>query len=371
MNVIANAMIEADPTVPMIRITRDFTATPAQLFRAHTDPALFRRWVGPRAMDTEIERWDAISGGSWRYIARRDGLEFGFRGCFHEVHPDRIVQTFSFDGAPGDVALETLRFEDLGGGRTRLHAQSLVDSFESRDAWLRGGMQSGIDEGYAKLDELLSADDVEGRDSPLVTGSADSAGAAGSPPTAVSAAAGPAERHRLIAGTFTDRVVGTRDWDAPAPVAGWLARDVVRHLCDWFPAFLQAGTGIELDRGPSPDTDPAAAWQAHADAVQRLLDDPATDGRLLRNPHIGELPLAAAIDQFYTTDVFMHTWDLARATGQDERLDQRTCADLLAGMESMEDVIRTSGQYGPRVAVPPGSDAQTRLLGFIGRDPRA
>nr|WP_307874498.1 TIGR03086 family metal-binding protein [Frankia nepalensis] len=179
----------------------------------------------------------------------------------------------------------------------------------------------------------------------------------------------PAERHRLIAATFTDRVLGTRDWDMPTPVAEWAARDVVRHLCEWFPGFLAAGTGLELERGPSADDDPVAAWRVHADAVQRLLDDPATAGRLLRNPHIGELPLAGAIDQFYTVDIFMHTWDLSRATGQDDRLDPGLCAVLLAGMEPMEDVIRGSGQYGTRVDVPPEADPQTRLLGFIGRDP--
>lgn len=149
------ATIEADPTVPIIRITREFAATPAQLFRAHTDPQLFARWVGPDGMDTTIERWDATSGGGWRYVARRDGQEFAFRGCFHDVRPGRIVQTFTWEGRPDDVALETLRFEDLGDGRTRLVAESLTDSFESRDAWLRSGMRTGLDQGYAKLDALL------------------------------------------------------------------------------------------------------------------------------------------------------------------------------------------------------------------------
>jgi hypothetical protein len=89
----------------------------------------------------------------------------------------------------------------------------------------------------------------------------------------------------------------------------------------------------------------------HVDAVQALLDDPATAGLTLSNPHIGALPVDRAIDQFYTPDVFMHTWDLARATGQDDRLDAGFCAQLLAGMEPMEDVIRSSGQYGPAVPV--------------------
>ncbi len=148
--------IEADPGLPIIRTTRDFAATPEQLFRAHTDPALFAHWVGPNSFHTRIELWDARTGGSWRYVTTREGAEFGFHGCFHEVRSDRIVQTFTFDGDPDGVALETLWFEDLGEGRTRLRAQSLCDSFEARDDWLSSGMETGIDEGYAKLDALIA-----------------------------------------------------------------------------------------------------------------------------------------------------------------------------------------------------------------------
>jgi uncharacterized protein (TIGR03086 family) len=179
----------------------------------------------------------------------------------------------------------------------------------------------------------------------------------------------PAERHRTIGRTFAERVRGTKDWDAPAPVPGWTARDVVRHLVEWFPGFLAGGTGITLPAGPTADADPVAAWQNQYDAVQALLDDPATPQRVLTNPHLGEVPLDQAIDRFYTTDVFMHTWDLARATGQDDRLDETFSALLVAGMEPMEEVMRASGQYGPRVPVPADADGRTRLLGFIGRDP--
>ncbi|KPM57065.1 polyketide cyclase [Frankia sp. R43] len=157
---IETTRIEADPNVPLIRLTRDFVATPEQLFRAHTDPDLFARWVGPDGMVTTIEHWEASNGGSWRYVARRDGLDFRFRGCFHDVRPNRIVQTFSFEGEPDHVALETIWFEDLGAGRARLHAQSLVDSFDGRDAWLRSGMETGINEGYAKLAALVSSGTV-------------------------------------------------------------------------------------------------------------------------------------------------------------------------------------------------------------------
>ena len=179
----------------------------------------------------------------------------------------------------------------------------------------------------------------------------------------------PSERHRQVAGLFTDRVRGTRSWDAPAPVDGWNARDVVRHLTEWLPGFLASGAGLELPHGPSVDEDPVAAWQVHCDGVQALLDTPETAHRQFVNRHVGSLPVEAAIDRFYTADVFMHTWDLSRATGQDDRLDPGFCARLLGQMELMEQAIRSSGQYGAPVEVPGDADAQTRLLGFIGRDP--
>jgi uncharacterized protein (TIGR03086 family) len=178
----------------------------------------------------------------------------------------------------------------------------------------------------------------------------------------------PGARHREVAAGFTARVRTASEWDSPAPVPGWRARDVVGHLVEWFPAFLETGTGLTLDRGPSTEEDPVASWEVHADAVQRLLDGPEA-AMSFAHPMVGEMPLPVAVDRFYTTDVFLHTWDLARATGQDERLDPQTCADLLAGMEPLDDLLRSSGQYGPRVPVPDDADVQTRLLAFIGRDP--
>ena len=156
MSTIAETTIEADPKVPVIRMRREFNATPEQLFRAHTDPELFAQWVGPNGMETRIEEWDARTGGSWRYVSGRDGQEYRFRGCFHDVRPDRIVQTFTYEGQPDGVALGTVWFEDLGNGRTLLRSQSLSDSFEDRDAWLASGMEVGVNDGYAKLDGMLA-----------------------------------------------------------------------------------------------------------------------------------------------------------------------------------------------------------------------
>jgi uncharacterized protein YndB with AHSA1/START domain len=156
MNSNTEAVIEADPRLPIIRTSRDFAAKPEQLFRAHVDPELFARWAGPDAATTRIEQWDARTGGSWRYVAVIGDMEYGFHGCFHEIRLDRLVQTFTFDAEPDGVALETLWFEDLGGGRTRVRTQSLTDSFEGRDAWLRSGMEVGINQGYAKLERIIS-----------------------------------------------------------------------------------------------------------------------------------------------------------------------------------------------------------------------
>jgi uncharacterized protein (TIGR03086 family) len=179
----------------------------------------------------------------------------------------------------------------------------------------------------------------------------------------------PARRHLLIADDFARCVHGTRDWSAAAPVSGWAARDVVVHLVDWLPAFVASGSEVRLPPGPSPAEQPGAAWDAHQRAVQAVLDDPATAGSDFTNPHTGSMPLGQAIDRFYTSDVFLHTWDLARATGQDDALDPELCADMLSGMEPLEELMRGSGQYGPAVPVSVDADPQTRLLGFIGRDP--
>ena len=151
------AAIEADATVPAIHIWRDFVGSPQQLFRAHTDRELYAMWVGPAGQTVVIDRWDAGEGGAFRFHGDDSGgTEHVFRGCFHTVRPDRIVQTFTWEGMPDEVALETLTFTDLGDGRTRLHATSLCGSFEARDAWLRSGMEVGVNDGYAAIDRMLT-----------------------------------------------------------------------------------------------------------------------------------------------------------------------------------------------------------------------
>ncbi|NIH83317.1 TIGR03086 family metal-binding protein [Amycolatopsis granulosa] len=177
----------------------------------------------------------------------------------------------------------------------------------------------------------------------------------------------PAEQHAHDAARFTALVesASAADWARPAPVAGWTALDVVKHLIEWSRAFL-GGAGIEL---PALDVeaDPRAAWKQHVADIQAILDDPA--GRVLSNPHTGDKPVDQAIDQFYTGDVWLHTWDLAKALGREPDLGQERCTAALAAMRPMEEILRGSGQFGPAVPVAEDASAQDKLIAFIGRDP--
>jgi uncharacterized protein (TIGR03086 family) len=178
-----------------------------------------------------------------------------------------------------------------------------------------------------------------------------------------------ADRHRSVAARFGSLVRAGTDWTAPSPVSEWTAGDVVRHLIDWFPAFLEAG-GVEADDvTPASSEGLADAWDARAAAIQALLDDDAIASSSYTHPFAGTHELGTAIDRFYTADVFMHTWDLARATGGDDRLDPAWSAEMLSGMRPIEELLRSSGHYGPGVEVDEDAEPIDRLMGFIGRDP--
>ena len=171
-------------------------------------------------------------------------------------------------------------------------------------------------------------------------------------------------RWDAIAQAFSARVEGTRDWDAPAPCQGWTARDVVDHLA-WMPGLYLGAVGRPV---PDLPTEPVAQWRAIDVVVRELLAD---DALLAQDTTTmaGQMTLGALIEMTGLMDLLVHTWDLARATGQDETLDPQECADFLAGIEPMDAMIRDSGQFGPRVPVPNDADAQTRLLAFTGRTP--
>lgn len=179
------------------------------------------------------------------------------------------------------------------------------------------------------------------------------------------------DRYRRIARAFTDRVHQVTDdaWARPAPCEGWVARDVVRHLVEWVPAFFADAGGPPIPHGPSVDDDPGGAWTVMSDGIQSLLDDPDIAASQISHPHAGTHRFDNAIDTFVTGDVLIHTWDLARATGLDETLDADLVHTMLVGMEPLDEMLRASGQYGPRVDIAADADEQSRLIAFTGRTP--
>jgi uncharacterized protein (TIGR03086 family) len=178
------------------------------------------------------------------------------------------------------------------------------------------------------------------------------------------------ERYRKVAGRFTQRAREVPDgaWDNPTPCEGWVARDVVRHMVEWMPGFFASNAGLDLPHAQSVDDDPAGAWEALSDALQNALDDPDTATHEFEM-RMGRYTVEDAIATFCIGDVLVHTWDLARATGLDETLDPDEVHRMVDGMEPIDDLLRQSGQYGPRVEVPGDADEQTRLIAFTGRQP--
>ena len=139
-----------------IVIERTFNAPPELVFQAHVDPELLARWYGPRSLSLVIEALDARAGGAWRFVIHDgDGNEYGSHGVFHDVAPgERIVRTFEFEGAPGQVALETVSFEHEDD-RTKLVRTSVFQTPEDRDAMVQSGMDQGVSEFDDPLEELL------------------------------------------------------------------------------------------------------------------------------------------------------------------------------------------------------------------------
>jgi uncharacterized protein YndB with AHSA1/START domain len=145
-----------EPGVPQILTSREFEAPRELVYRAFTDPDLLAQWLGPRRYGMKIDHWDLRHGGSWRFLNIDDaGNEFGFHGVFHgEPSMDGIVQTFEFEGAPGNVQMDTVSFEERDG-RTTVRTNSVFQSVQARDAMYEAGMADGMREGYERLEELL------------------------------------------------------------------------------------------------------------------------------------------------------------------------------------------------------------------------
>jgi len=149
--------IDAPAGVPFIDITREFDAPRDLVFRAYSDPELIVQWLGPRKYTMNLDAWDARDGGTWRYTHSDDqGNAYGFHGVFHgDQTPDGMLQTFEFDGWPGHVSLESIRFEERDG-KTIIRNHSVYQSVADRDGMIESGMEEGMNDGFDRLDELLA-----------------------------------------------------------------------------------------------------------------------------------------------------------------------------------------------------------------------
>jgi len=176
------------------------------------------------------------------------------------------------------------------------------------------------------------------------------------------------ERYERITGQFTDRVRGVPAdaWDNPSPCEGWSARDVVGHLTEWISAFFGA-QGVDFPPLPSVEDDPVTAWETVCATIHAALADPALAAKPVETPFSTQ-SFAETVDMIVTGDVFTHTWDLARATGQDDTLDPDQLQRMIAGIGAMPDeVLRADGMFGPPIDVADDADDQTRFLAYVGR----
>jgi uncharacterized protein YndB with AHSA1/START domain len=151
--------ISAPEGLPFIDIEREFDAPVAAVFNAHRDPELVKQWLGPQGYEMKIERWDFVPQGGYRYVhTNAEGDSYGFNGTFHSVRENEFaIQTFEFEGFPDVVAIESIAFDDLGNGRTRLRIHSVYPTVEARDGMVASGMETGLREGYERLDALTAA----------------------------------------------------------------------------------------------------------------------------------------------------------------------------------------------------------------------
>jgi uncharacterized protein (TIGR03086 family) len=180
------------------------------------------------------------------------------------------------------------------------------------------------------------------------------------------------DRYVRLGDQFGARVDAAPDdaWANPSPCEGWVARDVVNHVVATQQRLVWRLKGSDGEPPePAADVDPKQLWRESFAATKEALDQPGALEKMVPGPGGGEMPIEMAVGRIYATDVLVHTWDLARAVGGDERLDQDACAQAHKGLQPMDEMIRQAGVFGPKVEAPEGADAQTQFLCFTGRRP--
>ena len=175
------------------------------------------------------------------------------------------------------------------------------------------------------------------------------------------------ERYRLTAGSFDTRVLAAPHdrWNAQSPCTEWSARDVVAHVVDNHRRLITEVAGVDSEP-MTAEEDPKAAWTSAYTNMRELTEDPEAMARPVQGP-TGRIPLEQMLPQFVCMDMLVHTWDLARAVGGDERLDEKSVHDTYEALKPMDTMIRQPGVFGPKLDAPPGADIQTEFLYFLGR----
>ena len=151
--------VTAEPGKQELFVTREFDAPRELVYKAHIDPKLYVQWLGPHGYEMILETFEPVSGGKYRYIHKdKQGNEYGFHGTFHTMTEELMIQTFEFEGMPepGHVTLDTMRLEKLPDDRTRVTIQSVFQSVADRDGMIQSGMETGMREGYERLDDILT-----------------------------------------------------------------------------------------------------------------------------------------------------------------------------------------------------------------------
>jgi uncharacterized protein (TIGR03086 family) len=177
------------------------------------------------------------------------------------------------------------------------------------------------------------------------------------------------ERYQGLAAQFGERVEATPDdaWSSPSPCEGWTAREVVLHVVQGQASVIAGMTGTEPQPVPA-DADPKEAWRASNAAMNDAVARPGALEKQVKSP-MGEMPAELILGRILSMEALVHAWDLARAVGGDEQLDQDAVAHAFEGVRPIGPMLRSAGVFGPEVEAPEGADLQTQFLCFLGRRP--
>ena len=350
-------------------ITRTFAAPRQLVFDAWTQPELLRQWYGPWGWQLTTCEMDLRAGGRFLFVLQRPNrADMALRGTYQAVDaPTRLATSERWDDDwTGGETPTTTMFDERDGVTTVTRIIEFT-SAAARDRALGSMGRDGLEGAFERLDDLVRA------------GPDDAAR-----PVAGQSHAGPsgvgrddiAGRYRRRAARFEELIlgVGTVAWASQSPCQGWTARDVVDHVVGMHAAML-APLGRSLGPESSAAAGPIDAFTSARARLQHALDDPAVAGTACDTP-TGTLTFAEHVDAALSVDLVVHGWDLARATGQDDTIQDEDLQLLWPIAEAIPEQFRVPGAFrpglvvfGPQVPVAADAPLQHKVLGMYGRDP--